>query len=290
MEGRVFVCRWQKTDAGYRVWVRSRSKVAAEADTFREADEALQDAILKSFGDGESQREYDPPAPSGDFRDSGLLLRLAMVSGQGSARAANPEALYTRGYCPQCKRPRGRRTAAPLVVDRIDSGFEAGSTYAGLAPADLNAPRVRQRYFSAEFLRILRPRERGGFEWRPVERTRRGKEYLELVSARVGVPFAAFRPEYCGTTLLKCDTCGEKTSPFYAFLPPTPSRYVSELDLPSPLPSCFAVGRDLCFTRERWRMLVGRASAKGLASSDVGVVDRRLVQRRPKYHLLSTET
>lgn len=103
------------------------------------------------------------------------------------------------------------------------------------------------------------------------------------MSAQVVVRFAAFRPEYCGTTLLKCDTCGAKTSPVYGFLPPTPSRYVSELDLTSSLPSCFALRDDLCFTRKRWREIVGRAGAKGLTSDDARVVDHRLVQRRPKY-------
>jgi len=291
-ENRVFLCTWRRRGSRYRVWVKRRPSLAAEAESFEEADEALWEAIAKATGDGENEHEYDPPEPGRAFTGSGLLRRLAMVDGNGRAHVANAEALFTRGYCPQCRRPHGKRTAAPLRAEKVAGGFEGGRAAVTMSAT---SPWLWLQYFSADFLRLLRPRERDSFEWRPIERRGRGKAFFELVSSRLNVPFAAFKPDYCWIPLARCDTCGGKSEPCYGFAPPTPFWYVSELDVPSPLPSCFTVGDRheralLCFTPERWRQLVRRAGARGIRSYDVGVVDDRLVQRRPKYEPRSTLT
>ena len=62
-EGQVYRCGWRKKGTTYRVWVKGRPKLAAEGETFNLADRRLWSIIIDATGDGESIREYDPPAP-----------------------------------------------------------------------------------------------------------------------------------------------------------------------------------------------------------------------------------
>jgi hypothetical protein len=78
LEGRRFACGWKKQDAVYHVWVNRRPKLAAKAKTFNQADRRLWAAIIDATGDGESIREYDPPAP--DSETALLEVRPADMS------------------------------------------------------------------------------------------------------------------------------------------------------------------------------------------------------------------
>src|ERR687894_425342 len=101
MEGRVYVCSWSVTQAGFRVWVKRRPKVFAEGETFEIADELLSDAICAATGDGESIHEYDPQPPT-SAAQPGLLSLMLKVGAEAGALAANPAELFSGGVCPQC--------------------------------------------------------------------------------------------------------------------------------------------------------------------------------------------
>jgi hypothetical protein len=282
-EGRTYLCTWKRTESGFDAWVKARPKLRGSAESFEAADEALYEAILAALGDGENSREYTPPRPDA-IESDGLLYRLKHVTGNGRAMIANDDmpGLWTRGVCTDCRKARGKRTNAPIVLQSADSenGLSARAQHPFNYPGfDL---------YSADFVALLTPAERRRFTWRAVERVRGSKPYLEIVASRTALPLAAFKEEYVGHDLYVCPTCGYKSEPSYSFVPPTPSLYVSERDVPRRLPSCFTVGRQLalCFTAERWAELVERKAARGLVSSDVGVVDSRLVDRRPKRKTL----
>jgi hypothetical protein len=301
MEGRVFVCTWQRSGAHYRVWVRDRPTLAAEGDVFDAADEALADAICGATGDGESVREYDPPRPPIEW--SGLLCRLAEISGERRGFIENPAELFNQDYCPQCRRPRGNRTAAPLRLARIEPG--QGGGFAKMEPPALIGPLMS--FFPETFVACLRPEEQSQFQWRPVHLVSKRKErFVELVSANVHISLVSLstvaatqwnRPSIVDKkhTLWRCDTCGRTKQPVYWYrMSSLPRYYVNAADLREPLPTCIGVGDPeyprLCFTRERWSELMKLPESRGLASTDVAVVAPSLVDPMPAVQSLAEIT
>lgn len=295
----MFVCTWQRSGARYRVWVRDRPALAAENDVFDVADEALADAICLATGDGESVREYDPPRPGEE--PSGLLFRLAAISGERRGFIENPAELFSEDYCAQCRHPRGDRTAAPLRLARIEPGQNGG--YAKMEPPRLGGPLMS--FFPETFVACLRPDERSQFQWRPVHLVSKRKErFIELVSADVHISFVALsgvvatlwnRPsiiEKKKHALWRCDTCGRTKEPSYWYrMSSLPRYYVNVADLREPLPTCIGVGDpeypSLCFTRERWSELMKLPESRGIASTDVGVVAPSLVDPMPAIRSLA---
>jgi hypothetical protein len=291
MERRVFLCGWQRSGAGYRVWVLDRPTLAAEGAVFDVADEALADAICGATGYGENVREYDPPRPRED--QPGLLFRLVEISGERRGLIENAGELFSEDYCPQCKNPRGDRTAVPLRLARLEPGGNAG--YATLKPAGFDGPFIN--FFSEEFVAGLLPQERSQFQWRPIHSPPRIKKgFVEIISPSVHVPFASLSGAVAnlwsvpspgeGHALWRCGTCGRTQKPIYWFRTSSlPMRYVNSADLPEPLPTCIGVGDrespGLCFTSERWSALVNLLESRGLRSTDVGVVAPSLVDREP---------
>jgi hypothetical protein len=299
MEGQVFLCTWSRSGSRYRVWVSDRPALSAEDDAFDGADEALANAICGATGDGESVREYDPPRPR-EGR-SGLLFRLALISGERRGFIENPAELFDEDYCPQCKHPRGNRTVAPLRLARVEPGRNGG--YARLEPPAFAGPLMN--FFSEAFVACLRPDERSQFQWRPVQMPSKSKErFVEPVRANVQIPFVSL-PGVAATlwkqpslidkkkhTLWRCDTCGRIQQPLYWYrMASLPSFYVNVADLPEPLPTCIGVGDpeypSLCFTAERWSELVKLEHARGLVSTDVGVVAPSLVDPMPAVRSLA---
>lgn len=83
MEGRRFACGWEKENDLYHVWVKRRPKLSAKGKTFNQADLRLWAVIIDATGDGESIRQYHPPAPDSE---------TALIE----ARAADMSAWLTR--------------------------------------------------------------------------------------------------------------------------------------------------------------------------------------------------
>jgi hypothetical protein len=297
-EGRVFVCSWKEENGRFRVWVKRRPKLVAHGATFVEADEELSGVICTATGDGESLHEYDPPPPE-VATDTGLIFRLARVSGQSPASILNPEALFEDGFCSSCTKPRGARTSAALVLDSIKSGDDGGATQLKNGRR-LGRRGPRLHFFSEAFLGLLVPTERDQFDWRRVERTGRSKKvFYELVGSSTRIPLCALAAG--NAWLARCDVCGYENDPNYGAAQSypywlldaaeghvgLPSSFVNVADLPKPLPSCFTVGaaplHGLCFTKQRWRELVGRPGTRGISSAPVGVVTPARVDLHPRW-------
>ena len=130
MEGRVFRCTWTQVGSRFRVWVRQRPKLAGEGETFAEADEALWGTILDELGDGESERQYDPPRPADtrllEILSDRLVLAFAPLYG-APYWPRETESLFTEGSCSRCGNPQGDRTDVPLPLSWVSSDHDIGS-------------------------------------------------------------------------------------------------------------------------------------------------------------------
>jgi len=271
MEGLVYVCAWKKVGNLIKVWVKNKPKLQVSAATFEAADELLADQILVAFGDGENVREYVPSPPKSPAKVQLLDLDLVTVTGNSHLPVeGDPGLLYTGGACPKCRSLLGERSTVPLTLSYGNSRYEAGFVW--------QAP---FQFFSEAFLNLLKPKERAAFDWRPVQfkaRTKklfyelRPKQMISFVKVK-GMKFDVIRCPSCQT--LRGLHCFRAGTPIY--------HYLSAADLPKPLPSCLAIGLPtrfyLCFTRKRWRELVGQPGTRGMVSNPVGVVDESLCQR-----------
>jgi hypothetical protein len=285
MEGRVYVCTWKKTDAGYRVWVKRRPKLAAEGETFEAADERLWEVILRATGDGENNREYVPALPTDGADTAGP--RIVSVSGDTIAAMPDPLGmLYTGERCPRCGNSTGGRSEVPLRLD-IESGYEGGIAFI----REGTFAKGTRPFFSDAFLDLLTADERERFIWRRVDRPARAKKvFYELVGSTVDLPVVAVT-HLPGDGGGRCEVCGWLALPLYNQGSAGPRRFVCSADLPATAPSCFTAseGRSsyLCFTLIRWESLVGKAGTRGLVSSDVGVARPDQCLRSPEVPTLA---
>ena len=287
MEGRVFLCSWKQVPGGYRVWVAKRPKLAAEAATFEEADEELASVICDATGDGESVHEYTPPPPSQPDEAEGLLGRLTAASPNARGEIENGAALFSEGYCTQCRAPRGERTTVALELGKADVGDALSAKLSG---AGFSGPRFR--LYSADFLAHLAASERANLEFRPVHRRRGKKQFFELSGGSLVVPRVGIRGKPI-EGLWTCDTCGFELAPTYlgtwienhAWSNP-PSIYVAKADLPRTLPTCLVVGRasdyTLVFQQARWQELVGVPGTRAVKSQEIGVLGDAWADRTPR--------
>lgn len=283
MEGRVYVCSWKRVGKRYRVWVKSRPRLAAEGDTFTEADEALWSLLITATGDGENSREYEPRAPVHAELEKFLTPALVVVIGDCIVRVqAGGE--YDGPRCETCGYIGGRRTDRALIATDLESGFDAGFVAIRQPPFA-----VANRYiFSGEFLELLRPEERKQFTWREVVRPRRAKRaFHELLEADVTVEPIAITgfPKIGGW---RCESCGFRRLPQYVGYD-WPSHWVDGSKLPRQ--SCFAIGAghdlELCMTAERWRELVGKRGTRGVLSYEVGIAPPDRQDKAPELRSIA---
>jgi hypothetical protein len=296
MENRVYLCSWKKEGERFRVWVKRRPSIAAEGKSFDEANESLWGAICEAYGDGEAVTEFDPPPP--EDPGSSWYRRAAIVAIGENSRAdvADFEPYFVGGVCPDCGTPRGPRNEVPLVVDRIESGGD-GAFATVPWPLRRSRPSPVVQLYSEEFLNLLYPTEVAALTWRRVERRqpRARKIFYELVSSQVHARQVGVRgvPSRGGS---RCRACGfENIGSFYfPYNPRSPHHWISVEDLPRPFPTCFTIGNakhsTLCFLAERWAGMVGKAGTRGLASSEVGVVDADRVQNPTDLRFLDDIT
>ena len=236
MEGRVYVCSWERVGKRFRVWVKSRPKLAAEGPTFTEADEALWSLIIEKTDDGENSREYEPRAPVDAKLEKFLTPALVVVIGDAIVRV-QAAAEYDGARCSTCGHIGGRRTDDPLVAADLESGFDAGFVVLNQRPFAA----VRRYVFSDEFLALLRPEERKRFAWRRVVRPRRAKRaFHELLEAELTVESVGVSGLPKKTRGWQCGRCGFRRFPHYVGLG-WPSHWVCAKDLPRRVPSCFGL-------------------------------------------------
>lgn len=278
MEGRVFICSWKKVGDRYRVWWKARPKVAAEGDTFEEADEELWDAIMEATGDGENMHEYDPPSPS-DIQASPRAVDIVMVGGQESGKLDSFDGLFVGGVCAECENALGPRTDAQVVIAQMNSGpRNCGSLRRGFGGSHM-------RYASADFRAMLTPDEDESVEWRDIVGPPRARKKLfEVMGGRATAPYVAAKGVMMSGW--RCETCGHTSKPFAGHVSHKgPSWYVAASALPSPVPTMFLLGESpewrIVFTRERWRELMTAPGAKGCKSYSIGVLADEAIDLSP---------
>lgn len=286
-ENDVFIATWERTAAGYRVWVTNVPALVAEGATFEEADQQLQDVIGHATGDGENLREYVPPPPVPEATSAGARALGWLLGVEPFTAMVNADALFEGGLCPDCLKPRGRRTDTRLILERIDARAQVSR---GVLPKRAAGVGPSLSVFSEEFLALLAPSERDQFEWRPVELPKRDKRtFFELVPGAF-VPEVSIkgRPTY----FARCATCGwtwvvpdyKKDLPFW---------YVSDAEVAVPVPSLFAMGGRarpyLVASDARWRELMGQAGMRGIKGGVVAVAPEQAVERHPVYKLRPPE-
>jgi hypothetical protein len=218
-------------------------------------------------GDGENHRVYAPLPPVEDGAESLFSPHLVVVHGIGEMQidwSSTP--LFSAKVCSYCGNPAVERTASSLRLSSIRSrgnGASAQGFY----------------LFSEEFVATLSDRERSSFDWRPVETKKRThRRYLEC---RAKNP-VALRGKRGISVRNECEYCGSPKGYIHDLRLCPVLRLVSRADLSEPLPSVFGVGSttstELCMTAERWNQLAKTEAAKGLDSSDVGVLDANEVE------------
>lgn len=282
MEGQVYLCSWEKVGRQFRLWVKNNPKLTVTGASFAAAEELLWEKILEAYGDGENVHEFVPPPPQAPDLVKLLDIPIVKVSGNThSAIAGDKAALFTKGVCSLCGKFLGKRSSAPLTLEGIASGYDGGFVW-----------QKPFSFFSEDFLKLLTPKERAQFDWRRVELQRKSrKKFFELLP-KTFVPFVAVKG--LKFDIVVCDRC-KTVRGISSFNKGTPIyQYLCAADLPKPLPSCFAAGWPhdfgLCFRRDRWLELAGRAGTNGLVSNQVGVVDEFLCERKAQTKKLSVET
>lgn len=279
MEGQVYLCSWKQVGTRYRVWWKTRPKVAAEGDTFEEADESLHDAIMEATGDGENSHEYDPPRPGNGASAGGH--DLVLISGETYSWMKTHEGIFEGGLCAECRHPLGPRTAQPIELHDMQRGPRNGGSISLRRPAFVGPTLT---FASRDFRDLLTPEEDERLTWRElVGPPRARKPFFELVGADVTVPLV--KPAGAPPSGWRCEACGFETAPFTSTGWKGANWHVALSDLPSPLPDVFAVGTapdlSLCLTRPRWRASIELPGAKGCRSYDVGVLREDEIDHAP---------
>ena len=307
MDTNVILCKWKKSQEGFRLWVKGKPKVFGEAATYEEAEDRLIDAIMNAAADLDAVipvvPEYDPPLPAsaqaekylrpelylvaGDeiFELDGWLRPISLHCGEYSYHLENRKAavqsLFWGGICQTCKSGVGGRSDVPLFVDgtgyQTDGGWIRGPFAQGI------------RVFSDRFLALLGADELKLFNFRPVRVSKKVKrEYFECYSTD-RVPFVGVKG--LDTDGIECRDCG--TICCYSIDEPILQcggvfidSFICRSDLPDPLPSCFPIGigskTGICMTRDKWDEVRGHKHAKGIASRELGVVSNEQAERKPR--------
>lgn len=270
-EGRTYVCEWEAVEGGVRAWLRQRRAIEATGATIDEVSDSLAAAVCAAFGDGEPQLEFVPSLPSA-AHPSLTHSDVVSIVGQGQVHAKNdPDTLFTGGYCIACGAPLGRRTEERLVLSFVEAAHD------GHFDLCLTGRRLRVALYSEEFIGLLPPSLRSGFEWRPTER-RAGarRQFFECIAsdhlgwaAPAEIPMSGGRCPDCGTVSMMREWLGRSENKL-------PYKYLSEVAVPKERPFLRLAGsrRDptLVCSEPLWESIRGRRGARGIKASRVGVV------------------
>lgn len=293
MEEGFYICSWKKTKKGYEIWVVSKPKWKAEAKTFEEAEEQLVSVITSDpRGPCEATWDYDKPAPKKKAEAAFSKPDLVIVESNGYAELAEQpspggdkplkdadDAYYRTPVCDQCGYTGSPRSEKLLFADSIDSGYDVinGRFRGGSNSFTL---------FSSDFLELLTTDEKESLQFRPVLRKKSAKKtFFELVGPAGLDQVGATEVNTSGWQCSKCgyQCYGHWSQQFSIWY------FVAAEDLPNPLPTVFTFGDPsdlrLCMPMQRWQQIVGKPGARGVMSSQLGVVQTKRLERRPKLEL-----
>jgi hypothetical protein len=205
-----------------------------------------------------------PPIAATEFAVRYGRPHLVSVSGNDSMGGlVNEKEVHPKGYCRDCQ--------DPFVTTKVSPEYDYVPTSDGAVG----------NFFSEDFHSLLTKKEKAGLQFVPVIGPKRAKKsFFKLVGAAV----AAFVgvPDFERLCLDRCRRCKRALTLMYLRSNKL-YRFLALGDLPKPLPTVFAIGREgntsLCMTRERFSQLLSKPGTRNIASSRVWVVpDERFVR------------
>jgi hypothetical protein len=294
MEDKVYVCAWERSAAGYRLWVKSRQGILGEGRSYEEAEERLLDAIRGAGGAMQAVLEFDPPLPKSALEAKYSQPAIFKIGADDTfttdeadrQRGSLPDeegmkpldAYYRAPLCRACQYTAGPRSDKPLTLTSAPSRYDGAFGHVGRYGT------MTIQIVAQEFLDLLSPEERGPLELRPVNRKGKGKGrlFFELLGP-AGPPFVAVS----GLKISgwRCQRC--RTGVWGYWVPGMEIHsFVARSDLPGFLPGVFTLGTppEVCLaaTAQRWKQLVGQKGTRGFVSEQIGVAPERDVIRDPE--------
>jgi hypothetical protein len=293
VEHGVYVCGWKESPGGFELWVKSRPRVRSRGRTYREAEDALLEAIIAAGGAYHAVLEYVPPLPLSAFDRKYSVPELYLVCGDAAAETDEPkgtwfetaeerarreswyDAFFVAPRCEACGHFSSTRSEERLRLIYVKGSY--GGAFLYFAGAWL-------RLFSEDFLVLLTDEERRRLQFRPTVRGKRArKQFFELAGpsgpdyvALAGQKLKGWRCDACGLSFYSCRYSEDCDI----------NRFVARADLPDPLPEVFTVGKQpnvsLCVTAGRWAKMVDRPGTRGIVSSLLGVAPDNEVVRTPE--------
>ena len=294
MEHAVYICSWNRSRTGYRLWVKSRPQLCAEGPTYAEAEERFIHAIRETGGAIQAVMEFDPPLPKSALESKYANPEIYRICGddrfetdihRACPYATDAEieeylgkvgAYYEQPICRKCQRSAGRRSDKPLTLTFAPRQYDGAFGTVG------DGPGAFIQVFSEDFLGLLTRTERDHLEFRRVVRSRKARDFFELIGP-AGPPEVAVVGLECAGW--RCSRCNYRTWGYW-LKDLSIQSFVARSELPQPLPGVFTVGVppevELAVTAKRWKELVGRKGTRGFTSSQIGVVADHEVVRVPE--------
>jgi len=161
------------------VWVAKRPKLVATGATLDDALDQLSTVICSATGDGEAALSLWPLQPPQSWDAKYLVANGALLIGDGSVHpAGDGRELFSKGWCPSCRTPRGERTTEPITMEYAGEGDVCSLWWKhGREGLDYDPLAVSDR-----FLKLLTRAEQASTEWREMKMPARCRRtYFEWI-------------------------------------------------------------------------------------------------------------
>jgi hypothetical protein len=289
MEDGFYLCSWEHTPDGIKLWLKSRPHIRGLGKTYLEAEENLSSAIQSAGGARRAVLEFDPPLPKSDLAVRYSSPELYLIGADERFETDEPrrvpfetaeetekrlkwmDSFFLAPVCRKCCSATAPRSDMPIKLTYVSPDYDGA--FGILAGAEIQV-------LSGEFLDLLLPREREQLGLRPVRH--RGKRQFFELEGPPGPPEVAVSG--LKLTGWRCPECGYRTWGYFIEDVEIHS-FVARADLANPLPSMFTLGHppnvQLCVTAERRRELLGRKGTRGFTTRLLGVVPCEVVVREP---------
>lgn len=269
-EGNVYICLWKKRGRRLTISLKSDPGVKVSAPELDEAEEKMWELLCEKFGDGEAVLQYEtpPPVAATEFATRYGTPHLVTVSvNDGMGGLVNEKEVHPKGYCNDCRLP---LEVADGVIPEYD-----------YVPTSDGAVTMQGLFFSENFLSLLSKKEKAGLEFLSVKGPAKAKKRFFQLTGKTVADYVGV-PGFEGLSLHQCRRCKRPLTISY-LRNCKMYNFVALHDLPKPLPTVFAIGRDgdvsLCMTRARYSELLGQPGTRNMTSSRLWVVpDDRFVR------------
>lgn len=268
---------WEPKDGGFRAWVESYPEVEVFAQSWKDAQQALYNAVDEKLHAGEWTADWFPPPPVDERYPYAVHPDYVMLVPNGTyALEGGATDYYSDGCCEKCRRVKGRRTDRALSV-RVE-------TLAGIMFIFGMRTGLRDvsYLYRAETIELLGGERLAGAQVRDVVRLDLGRSTLFEVLAFSDISPVAVK----GMKLFggKCKVCDSLVFSHHL----GGGDYVTIFrrdDIPSGVASFWVTDHDsrLCVRRDWWGQVRGHKAFRGVISNPVYVVEQAYVDENPQF-------